>query len=1093
MRARLLLIAAVAVSMLGVSFGGCFGGPACDGHYGQRALAREDPGITRISVHSAEAAWDFTDPSAYQKNQVIIAAGKANLSQVWNISGDQWTQLAGLSGGNEREDFSAAWDDVNNQMIIHGGYYYTLGMQDASWFQPLYTFNPATNAWTNRGASKLPAGNVGVWDRADQCFITHGGYYLFLDWNVPNPPVAGYACYNETHAWYPGTGTWSQFSAGPARYHHSAVWNPSDGVMLVFGGTRTAKSGNVYHTDYFNDLWAFNLTSDNWTKLNPSGGSPGARAEHTAVWDANRSEMLVFGGTDGISSLSDLWAYNYTQNRWTQKISAPSSRTSHAACWNSDQNVMLVFGGSSGGSVSNETYAYDPAAASWVAHTSLPAPGRIACAAVYDTVRKQMLVYGGGDTTGSDEFTETWSFKYGEPVLKYAPGGTMQSPILDLGDDFHRIDRVSWYSEMPPGANVTIRFRAGTGNMNLSGFQAVINGSAPAQQGRYMQWNLSLQPTADRMASPSVSLVKVEYTLNSKPNVAVVQPAQAFKRVPVKLACNATDTDGDALTYNWTRVSGPIMELNATDVPDPSFTPLQSGTYVFAIVVSDGYSSSPPDAVAIMVPNRVPVADAGLDIAGNKNELVTLHGAGTDADGDPLTYEWAQTGGPDANLTQTTKSFLSFLPQKVGNYTFKLVVNDGEQDSEPSSATVSISAMPPEAVLTANASLVYLNNNVDFSAEKSSDPDGNIMRYIFDFGDGTDSGWTNSSTVAHAYSRPGVFNATLKVRDEDGLISDASPAARMTVRNRPPVVKGSVTPLEGNTSTLFRFSVPSGSTFDPDGVIVGYLWDFGDGASAALSATSHTYKKRGEYEITFRVTDEFGESSEVYFTVKVLNRGPAILSSAPSPASYMVLGNEQLFTVTAQDPDGDPMTYLWIVDSSQLSVNGSTLIYKPLTKGDHRMNVTVSDGQLSAFMDWTLTVRDRPGAAGESAGPDMLIAAGVIIIISACAVAAYAIHRRDKRSGQASPPVQFPPSAPYAPPSPSEDIPMALPADAAYPPQYGAGPMEALPVDQASIPQDASPAEAVPAGQNLSPQQTPSPQENWQPVQEPYSKQLWNK
>jgi hypothetical protein len=41
----------------------------------------------------------------------------------------------------------------------------------------LYTYDPASNSWTNRGAAKLPHGNVGVWDGADRCFITHGGAF----------------------------------------------------------------------------------------------------------------------------------------------------------------------------------------------------------------------------------------------------------------------------------------------------------------------------------------------------------------------------------------------------------------------------------------------------------------------------------------------------------------------------------------------------------------------------------------------------------------------------------------------------------------------------------------------------------------------------------------------------------------------------------------------------------------------------------------------------------------------------------------------------------------------------------------------------
>ena len=1054
-RARPLAIAAVVVSVLACSFGGSSGGPAHDAPTGMRATGRADPQINRIDVHSAAATWDFSDNSSYNINHAVVSPGKANLSQGWNLSGEMWMQLAGLGGGNEREDFSAAYDETDNMMIIHGGYYWTSGMQNANYFQNLYTYDPAANSWTSRGAAKLPHGNVGVWDDADHCFITHGGAYF---------DYLGDTYYAQTWAWYPGNTSWTRLADGPTRFFHSAAWDPVDGVMLVFGG-QDISQGSPY-----GDLWAYQYSANTWTKLNPSGGGPGARIDHAAVWDNESKQMIVFGGFDSQNALSDTWAYNYSQNSWTQKTAAAAGRMSHAACWNSDLAVMTVFGGSSGGSNSNDTLLYDPTADSWSVALAMPTSGRIESSAVYDPVRRQMIVYGGGTGSGADEFSETWSLKYGAPALKYAQTGTIQSPVLDMGDDFHKIGNISWYGELPPGTGVTIRTRASPANINISGFQATANGSAPAQQGRYFQWNISLASSADRLASPAVAMVKLEYTVNSKPQLTVGPPLQAPKNKAVRLGCNVTDADGDLLTYDW-RVSGPRADLNASDVPSPSFTPNRSGTYIFAVVVSDGYASSPPAAVTVIVANRLPVANAGPDAEGYKNELVTLHGAGTDADGDTLTYDWSQTGGPDANLTQTSKSFLSFLPQKAGNYTFQLVVNDGEVDSEASSVMVTVEARPPEAVLAANASLTYLRNEIEFSAEKSSDIDGKVMKYFFDFGDQTDSGWTNVSVIAHAYTRPGVFNATLKVRDEDGLISPLSAPVRLTVRNRPPVVKGTVTPMEGNTSTLFRFSVPSGSTYDPDGEIVSYIWDFGDGATAATSATSHTFKNKGSYEISFKVTDEFGAETQAHFTVNVLNRAPVILTSAPATACFIILGNEQLFTVTAQDPDGDILDYQWTIDGQRQSSNDTSVIYKPLKRGLHLLNVTVSDGGLSVCCEWNVSVLARPAAGTEKEGPDMMIAVGAVIIIAACAAAVYAAHRRDRKNAPAYQPGQ--PATPAA-----GEVPMALPVNEALPPRCSEGPMEALPVQEDGPP--------------LGPRD-PIPNDPWKPVQEPYSKQLWNK
>lgn len=1107
MKVRVLLLVVVTMSMALGPLGGIVGGPSVAAYPQMRAAQRADPGITALGIHSSEADWDFTDSSLYTKSLVEVAPGKVNLSQALNSSGELWTRLLALGGGNEREDFSAAYDDINNQMIIHGGYYYTSGMQNANYYQNLYTYDPAANSWTDRGAAKLPHGNVGVWDNADKCFITHGGA-LF--------DMYGDVYYAETWAWYPATATWSQLADGPTRFFHSAAWDPVDGVMLVFGGQDTDQ-GSPY-----NDLWAYSYMSNTWTMLRPQGGGPSARIDHTAVWDTENGQMIVFGGFASGNPLSDVWTYNYTQNSWTRKASAASGRASHAACWNGDLNVMTVSGGRVGISNSNDTLTYDPSADSWRASSAMPAAGRIESSAVYDPVRKQMIVYGGGTGNGMDEFTDTWSFSYGEPVLRYAASGSIQSRIMDMGENFHSLDRVSWYGDMPADTNITLRVHSSNGNINLSGYQELANGTRPFQQGRYTQWNITLKASPDNMTSPLVGLVKVEYTLNCKPNVTVTPSVQAFKRAKSTLNSSVVDADGDPLTYNWTKASGPDAVLNSTAVPNPSFTPEKSGSYVFALVVYDGYANSTPVTTTVTVVNRPPTGDAGPDQTGVKNELLTFHSNATDPDKDPLKYEWTQIGGANINLTQTDKPYLTILPAKLGNFTFQLVVSDGESESAPTNVTARILAQPPAAVLTSSALLIYLNGSVEFSAERSSDPDGSVARYFYDFGDGKDSGWTEDANINHTYSKPGIFNATLKVRDDDGIVSNNSAPVKITVRNRPPVVRGQVVPEEGNTSTIFRFSVPSGSTYDPDGVIVAYDWDFGDGAHATASATSHVYKKRGDYEIRFRVTDDVGDIAEVYFNISVFNRGPVIQSSTPGAVSVMVLGNEQLFTTTASDPDSDPVTYLWKVDGIAQSANGSSFIFKPAAKGDHKVNLTISDGELSTDMEWTVTVKGRP-VVTEGGSIEGYVLPAMIIIIVAAGIGGMFLYSRMKSKEDDQPPIQ--PSAQYLRPMTDASAPpdmqqqSSYPSQSSYPQQYSypeqssyqqqpsSEPQEAIPyaepIDQsqgasadAAGPVEALPvAEEVPQAQPYPPatQTYPPPEENWKPVQEPYSKQLWNK
>lgn len=1098
MRVRILLLAVVTLSMLMGPLGDCFANPAKDSPAGSRVSGRADPGINVLGIHSSEASWDFSNASSYTSGGVSAASGMLNLSQELNFTGNRWTRLSDLGGGDQREDFSAAWDDVNDRMIVHGGYYYN-GVGNPKWSQPLYTYDPSADSWTKQGDSKLTAGNVGVWDPADQSFITHGGYSTFDDWSVPNPPITGYNCSNETYAWYPADGTWSPCAPGPVRYQHSAVWDPVRNIMLVFGGLFTNKTGIVYTSTYYNDIWRFNLTTNTWTKMTPIGTLPPTRAGHTAVWDTKNGQMIVFGGSNATVNFKDVWTYNYALNRWTQMVAATQARTQHAACWDSDNNVMIVAAGLDNfGGFYNDTWIYNSTGNCWSQAASIPGSGRAGLEAVYDTADRQMILYGGRGSD-SNQIVETLAYKYIEWVQKYLPSGSVQSKPLALCETLHSIDRVSWYGNMPPGSNISIKFRASNGNVNLMAFLPLENGSRPVMQGRNVQWNITIQPSADRLESPEISMVKVEYTLNLKPNATAGPAISAYKKTVVTLNCSVADGDGDVLAYNWTKVSGPNVTLSSASVPDPSFTPQQSGSYLFSLVVNDSFVNSTAVTVAVTVLNHIPKASAGANQTGFKNEQVVLHGNGTDDDRDALTYKWTQASGIVLNLTGADQPDLTVLPKALGTYTFQLVVSDGESSSEPSFVSYTVEGQRPVAVLTAASTLLQLNGAAELSGNDSTDPDGKVSRFFFEFGDGKDSGWTNESLVKHTYGRPGAFSATLTVRDDDGIVSEISEPVAITVRNLPPVVVGQVVPLEGNTSTQFRFSVPAGATYDPDGTIVSYVWEFGDGTRATGTVTTHTYKTKGVYEVRFRVTDDLGAYSDAFFNMTIGNRAPALQSAAPSATTTMFLGAELSVSASALDPDNDQLTYSWKVDGQQRAAIGSSLTFKPDTAGEHRIELTISDGELSTVHLWTIKVQARPAPAAADSTAGLLMAAA-IVLIAAFAGAGYFVHRRGQKAKAAQAaalalqPAPTPQPQPYysAPPATGyeqQQYPGAYqqqPPPTAYPYQPFEQSYPQAPQDAAQQPQPTSDASQPPEAAT----QPPAQNQEDIPMAEPVTESL---
>ncbi|WP_319548777.1 FG-GAP-like repeat-containing protein [Desulfogranum marinum] len=76
----------------------------------------------------------------------------------------------------------------------------------------------------------------------------------------------------------------------------------------------------------------------------------------------------------------------------------------------------------------------------------------------------------------------------------------------------------------------------------------------------------------------------------------------------------------------------------------------------------------------------------------------------------------------------------------------------------------------PVAIFTADPTLGEEPLVVDFDASGAYDPDGSIVSYTWDYGDGTGSGVTSS----HTYNTPGTYNVVLTVTDDDGSANTAS-------------------------------------------------------------------------------------------------------------------------------------------------------------------------------------------------------------------------------------------------------------------------------------------------------------------------------
>ncbi|NOQ93899.1 MAG: PKD domain-containing protein, partial [Methylophaga sp.] len=99
--------------------------------------------------------------------------------------------------------------------------------------------------------------------------------------------------------------------------------------------------------------------------------------------------------------------------------------------------------------------------------------------------------------------------------------------------------------------------------------------------------------------------------------------------------------------------------------------------------------------------------------------------------------------------------------------------------------------------------------------------------------------------------------------------------------NTPPTAVISATPISGTSPLLVTFE--GTSSYDTDGSLVLYAWDFGDGNSATGSQVNHTYNTAGTFTASLTVTDDTAATSTTTVSINVTPQ--ATLPSAPTNLS----------------------------------------------------------------------------------------------------------------------------------------------------------------------------------------------------------------
>jgi PKD repeat protein len=170
----------------------------------------------------------------------------------------------------------------------------------------------------------------------------------------------------------------------------------------------------------------------------------------------------------------------------------------------------------------------------------------------------------------------------------------------------------------------------------------------------------------------------------------------------------------------------------------------------------------------------------------------------------------------------------------------------------------------PVAVIAVDRSEGFPPFEVKFDASGSQDSESNLVAYNWDFADGTTA---SGKTVIHTFEQKGDYEVVLTVTDDDGRSGEA--AVSIHAQNLIPHADFRITPFGAPRDYPVQFDASSSN--DPDGRIVSYQWDFGDGTGAEGMHVEHIFpQQQTEYLVTLTVIDDDGAANHSARTVVVL-------------------------------------------------------------------------------------------------------------------------------------------------------------------------------------------------------------------------------
>ena len=454
-------------------------------------------------------------------------------------------------------------------------------------------------------------------------------------------------------------------------------------------------------------------------------------------------------------------------------------------------------------------------------------------------------------------------------------------------------------------------------------------------------------------------------------------------------ASGSSDPEGSELVYEWdfdnNGIFGDAFYGGSSESPTTIFG--WAGDFQIDLKVTDesGASDTLDEKILVTVledPNQSPVAVAfALNTEIPIGELAAFNGSFSyDPDGYITAWEWDFDN--DGVFGDSYHSGTDQMPMVLFDYggqymvSLRVTDNQGAQDTLSTGEIVVINMIdpenqPPVAIGTVDQLEIELGEISIFNGSYSYDSDGSIFLYEWDFdndgifGDGFDSGTDQMPEVE--FQAAGVYQVNLRVTDDIGAMDTLDEVLIITVNegpidppNEPPVaIAYAPDPVvEQNELVVFNAT----DSFDPDGIIVAWEWDFNNDGIFGDPYNSGTdqiplvsFTDVGLHTINLRVTDNDGAMDTLDLEVAIevtehFNDGPIAVAGVCK--NWAWTGQQVVFHGQfSYDPDGVIVDWEWDFDGD--GIYGDAFIGGTMDKphfvygtpGDYIVDLRVTDNE----------------------------------------------------------------------------------------------------------------------------------------------------